>query len=119
MPKEQVLRVFVSSPSDVAGERARVKLVADGAAALNQLKAGPFDLILSDLKMPTLDGPGLYAALSRDHPSMTGKIAFLTGDTLSQRQGEFLAETGAACLEKPFTPDDVRRFVGHLLKQSY
>ena len=29
MPKEQVLRVFVSSPSDVAGERARVKLVAD------------------------------------------------------------------------------------------
>jgi signal transduction histidine kinase/CheY-like chemotaxis protein len=94
----------------------RVEIVAHGAAALNQLKAGPFDLILSDLKMPVLDGPGLYAALSRDHPSMMGRIAFLTGDTLSQRQGEFLAETGAACLEKPFTPDEVRRFVGHLLQ---
>jgi two-component system NtrC family sensor kinase len=96
----------------------RVEMVAQGEAALNQLKAGPFDLILSDLKMPVLDGPGLYAALASDHPAMTGKIAFLTGDTLSQRQGEFLAETGAACLEKPFTPDDVRRFVGHLLEHS-
>ncbi|MGH6942532.1 hybrid sensor histidine kinase/response regulator [Hypericibacter sp.] len=97
----------------------RVEMVSQGAAALNQLKAGPFDLILSDLKMPVLDGPGLYAALQRDYPAMTGKIAFLTGDTLSQRQGEFLAETGAACLEKPFTPDDVRRFVGHLLQQAH
>ncbi|QEX18773.1 hypothetical protein FRZ44_40840 [Hypericibacter terrae] len=96
----------------------RVEMVSQGEAALNQLKAGPFDLILSDLKMPVLDGPGLYAALRRDHPAMAGKIAFLTGDTLSQHQGEFLAETGAACLEKPFTPDDVRRFVGHLLQQA-
>jgi two-component system NtrC family sensor kinase len=96
----------------------RVEMVAQGRAALNQLKAGPFDLILSDLKMPELDGPGLYAALARDYPAMTGKIAFLTGDTLSQRQGEFLAETGAACLEKPFTPEDVRRFVGHLLRST-
>lgn len=97
----------------------RVEMVSQGEAALNQLKAGPFDLILSDLKMPVLDGPGLYAALLRDYPAMTEKIAFLTGDTLSQRQGEFLAETGAACLEKPFTPDDVRRFVGHLLQQAH
>jgi two-component system NtrC family sensor kinase len=96
----------------------RVEIVGQGEAALNQLKAGPFDLILSDLKMPVLDGPGLYAVLGRDYPAMTGRIAFLTGDTLSQRQGEFLAETGAACLEKPFTPEDVRRFVGHLLEQA-
>ncbi|HWA44519.1 MAG TPA: ATP-binding protein [Hypericibacter adhaerens] len=96
----------------------RVEIVAQGEAALNQLKTRPFDLILSDLKMPVLDGPGLYAALARDHPSMVAKIAFMTGDTLSQRQGEFLAETGAACLEKPFTPEDVRRFVGHLLQPA-
>jgi two-component system, chemotaxis family, chemotaxis protein CheY len=41
----------------------KVVSVADGQAALEELKKSPFDLLLTDLEMPNLDGFGLVAAI--------------------------------------------------------
>jgi PAS domain S-box-containing protein len=98
-----------------AGHSAEV--ASNGQQALDRLAAGGFDIILSDLRMPVLDGPGLYAALRERFPAMASRIAFITGDTLSARLGKFLADTGVLCLEKPFTPDDVRLLISQVLEQ--
>ncbi|MBI1958577.1 MAG: hypothetical protein HYS36_05035, partial [Candidatus Rokubacteria bacterium] len=58
--------------------------------------------ILSDIKMPELDGPGLYRELERRHPDLASRVIFLTGDRLAPGTAEFLGRTGAPVLTKPF-----------------
>ncbi|MBI4013345.1 MAG: response regulator, partial [Candidatus Rokubacteria bacterium] len=60
-----------------------VETAASGAIALEKLRARVYDLVLSDLRMPGLDGPGLYREVERRHPRLARRFVFLTGDTLS------------------------------------
>jgi PAS domain S-box-containing protein len=92
----------------------RVEAVGNGREALDRLAAAAFDLVLSDLRMPVLDGPSLHAELRARYPAMRDRIAFITGDTLSPRLRKFLADTGAPCLEKPFTATEVQALVNRM-----
>jgi PAS domain S-box-containing protein len=93
-----------------------VETVSNGEAALGKLTAGGYDLILSDIRMPELDGPGLYWEIERRDPHMLQRMIFLTGDTLSPATREFLEKTGVPCLSKPFALSDVREIVQHVLQ---
>ena len=92
-----------------------ISIAGSGAAALDLLDHGEFDVILCDLRMPDVDGRGLHAALRRRQPALVSRMAFVTGDTFGNRAAEFLAETGLPCLEKPFMPDEVRRVVNSIM----
>lgn len=96
----------------------RVDLAANGRLALAQLAARPYDAVLSDLRMPELDGPGLYREAVRRYPRLRGRVLFLTGDTLTPEVQTFLAEVGAPCLTKPFTSAAVRQALAELLQQA-
>src|SRR5262249_42938214 len=92
----------------------KIEVAADGQQGLQQALATSYDLILSDMRMPLLDGPGFYQALQRERPEMLVRFAFITGDTLSPEIRSFLSRTGAPCLEKPFLPSDVLRLLSRL-----
>jgi PAS domain S-box-containing protein len=47
-----------------------VETVGDGVEALQSIAAGPFDLVLTDVVMPNMDGHELYQAIRRDHPQL-------------------------------------------------
>ena len=96
----------------------RVDVAPNGLVALEKLRAGPYDLVLSDLKMPELDGPRLYEALARDHPHLLRRVVFLTGDALSSEITEFLERVGAPYLYKPFTLEEIRRVLHRALSVS-
>jgi CheY-like chemotaxis protein len=83
--------------------------------ALEKLGAGGHDLVISDLRMPELDGPGLYREIARRHPDMVPHVVFVTGDTLGPESVEFLQRTGVPTLGKPFDPGDIRRVVRQVL----
>src|SRR5713226_2498213 len=85
------------------------EIVANGGLALEKLRAGRYDLILSDVKMPELDGPQFYDQLERRHPTFLRRVAFLTGDTLSPETRAFLERTGVPTMAKPFTLEQVRQ----------
>jgi CheY-like chemotaxis protein len=87
----------------------------DGAAALDLLGRHAYDLILTDTKMPGMDGPAFYGELKRRFPSMSERLIFLTGDLLSRDKREFLEATGAPALAKPFDVQEVRRHVHRML----
>lgn len=89
----------------------RIETAANGAEALARIADAPVDLIISDLIMPVLDGPGLYQTLCRTHDQLSLRIIFVTGDTLSASAQDFLAAAARPVIEKPFMPDDVRRTV--------
>ena len=94
----------------------RVDTADNGAAALDKLRDGHYDLIISDLKMPQLDGPGLYREISRRHPEMIRRMVFVTGDTLGPDSADFLRKSAAPTFGKPFEPDDVRRVIDQVLR---
>jgi DNA-binding NtrC family response regulator len=93
-----------------------VETVGNGEAALGKLALGRYELILSDIRMPELDGPSLYRELERRDPRLLRRMIFLTGDTLSPGTREFLENTGAPCLSKPFALSDVREIVQRVLQ---
>jgi PAS domain S-box-containing protein len=97
------------------GEGHETDVAADGRQALDRILAGDYDLILSDLRMPALDGPGLHRALAERRPEMVERLAFITGDSLSAEAQAFLAQSSAPYLEKPFLPEDVTRLVSRLV----
>ncbi|MFQ5899412.1 MAG: response regulator, partial [Candidatus Methylomirabilia bacterium] len=94
----------------------QVDTAADGAMALDKLRERAYDVIVGDIRMPTLDGPGLYRELERCHPELSRRIIFITGDELGPETREFLDTTGAPKLGKPFDQEDLRRAVERVLR---
>jgi PAS domain S-box-containing protein len=97
------------------GDGHEVATAASGREALDWLSGREVDLIISDLRMPDMDGPGLYRALAERRPELLTRLVFITGDTLAADITGFLSETGANVIEKPLDPPDVSRTVQALL----
>jgi PAS domain S-box-containing protein len=95
-----------------------IDIAANGLIALEKLRKKPFDAIISDLRMPVLDGPGLYDALLRELPSYLNRIIFVTGDTLSTHVHDFLSKHTVPLVEKPYRLKDIRRALSDLLKNA-
>jgi signal transduction histidine kinase/CheY-like chemotaxis protein len=85
-----------------------IVLASSGREALARLESEPVDLILSDLRMPDLDGPGLHRELAALAPALARRVVFVTGDVLTPETDRFLGETGLPVLEKPLDPYDLR-----------
>ena len=58
-----------------------VDIAANGRLALMKLQERSYDLILSDLRMPELDGPGLYRALETRYPQLCQRFIFPSRET--------------------------------------
>ncbi len=103
--------------SEMAGQLGFDIVVAEsGQAAKARLERGDFSpaAILCDIHMPGGDGPSFYGWLETAHPELTNRIAFVTGDMLGPAAGRFLARSGCPVIEKPFTPQDIRRIIRSL-----
>jgi signal transduction histidine kinase/ActR/RegA family two-component response regulator len=94
-----------------------VNTASNGRLALEKIEERGYDLILCDLRMPELDGPGLYRELEQRAPDLLKRIIFLTGDTLSSETSLFLKSADTPYLSKPFRAADVRRVVQQRLQE--
>ena len=116
--------LVVDDEADVAGvlvdflqaEGYELDTALNGAEALKKLEQRPFDVVLTDTKMPVLDGQGFFAALELRYPELRRRVAFVTGDVLQPDKRAFLQRTGVPILEKPFELDQIRRVVRQLLQ---
>lgn len=95
-----------------------VEIAPNGLVALQKLERLACDAILCDLKMPELDGPGFFQQITRRHPRLVSRIAFLTGDALSPESHEFIDLTGAPCLTKPFSLGEVYDVIRGLTRET-
>ena len=79
-----------------------VRVGAHGLAGLALLAEDPdVHVILCDLDMPELDGPGFYEALADAHPGLRERVVFCTGGATSTEIEAFLDSTGRPRLHKP------------------
>lgn len=94
----------------------RVDAVSSGDEALARALAWNYDLVITDLQMPGLDGVELYERLRVLKPSLRWLI--LTGDTMGERSSGFLQRTGAPVLHKPFTHDQLIESIAASLQRD-
>jgi two-component system NtrC family sensor kinase len=98
----------------LAGARHHVECACSGREALALLAARHYDVILTDIRMPDLDGRALYQEIEARWPAKVARVVFVTGDTLASALRDFVAESGRPVIEKPFLPGEVRRVVAEL-----
>jgi CheY-like chemotaxis protein/anti-sigma regulatory factor (Ser/Thr protein kinase) len=92
-----------------------VSTAANGHEGLAALAERAYEVILCDMRMPDLDGPGFYRELEQRYPHLLSRIIFLTGDVLSPEAQAFFDQVDHARLEKPFRAQEVRRVIQQVL----
>ena len=108
------VRAFVRRALELDGHA--VTAVEDGAIALEVLdddEAG-FDLLVSDIKMPIMDGIALALNVARDRPDLP--ILLMTGYADQRERAHGLDQIVRDVVSKPFTLADIRRAVGAALR---
>ena len=126
LPVEQRRILVVEDEATVANlvadvlrdEGHEVVSLLDSMAALGRLTEEDFDLVICDLKMPKLDGRGLYEEALRRGRISRERVLFITGDTLRPRTMEFVERGGLPYLAKPFLVEELTQMVRSVLSRS-
>jgi two-component system NtrC family sensor kinase len=95
----------------------------DGVGALDALSRArkgnePFELMISDVKMPRMSGIRLYERVSQENDELAKHTLFVTGDTMSSGTREFLRNVGLPYLTKPFKIEELRQAVARALREA-
>ena len=88
-----------------------IETALDGEIALRRLREQRFDLIVSDWKMPGVNGQQLYQRLLETDPEAARRVVFMTGDVLSEKTEKYLNDHGKTYLTKPFSLADFHRAI--------
>ena len=125
-PCQQAGRIFVVDDDPVSLRNLRrilekaghkVYTYSNPLRALTRLEQESCDLLITDLKMPYMNGLDLFNRVQRAHPSLEGIIitgyASLEGAVEATKEGVF------HYLAKPFDPDQLRDLVGQALEQKF
>ena len=89
----------------------QVDVAVNGEIALDMWRKKDYDLCISDIRTPRMNGIELYRQLKDENPVAVHRFIFTTGDTLSDNVKAFLEENGRPFLPKPFAPENLRAIV--------
>jgi two-component system NtrC family sensor kinase len=125
-PAPQARLLVVDDEADLAalmrdmleGAGYDVATAESGAIALELLDTARFDAIVSDLRMPDMDGAALWREICAHHAALAGRLLFVTGDTLSPAAAEFFGRTGCEGLDKPFSKAELLAKVAAVLQRG-
>jgi two-component system, cell cycle response regulator CpdR len=108
---EDSLRSFVARALRLDGHETME--AADGAEGLERLSEGEFDLLLSDIRMPVMDGIELAHQAADRFPGL--KILLMTGYAEQREWADDLAVKIVDVVSKPFSLPDIRLAVAQAL----
>jgi len=92
-----------------------VEEAADGVVALEKLDAGPFDLVISDLRMPRMDGFELLKQVRERGPSAP-RMIMITAHGSERHAVEAIKGGAYDYFRKPFEMDEMNAVVGRALE---
>ena len=86
----------------------------NGTAAIQLFEAQPYDLVVSDLQMPQMDGPKLYEEICKRWPAAPPGFVFITGEDEAPGYRQFLKDAKLPVVSKPFKLKEFRELLGTL-----
>lgn len=95
-----------------------VDVVHDGDAALSAFRRAPYDLVVSDYRMPGVNGPALYDALQTEWPAIARRFVVITGNSDQEDVAAFAARAGVLVVGKPFDVLRLNRIVREQLEDG-
>jgi CheY-like chemotaxis protein len=110
-PVQSDLRILLVDDEDLirsaltrflSSYRYEVVGVPDGQKALAVAHELPFDWVISDIRMPRMNGLDFYRGMLEVDHSYSNRFIFMTGDLISTDLIVKVRETRCPCLEKPF-----------------
>ena len=110
---ENSMRMLVARAIGMDGHD--IVTAQDGAEALEILtrEGGAFDLLLTDIQMPIMDGIALALSAARDFPELT--ILLMTGFADQRERASNLSAIAHDVITKPFSVADIRTAVADAL----
>jgi CheY-like chemotaxis protein len=91
-----------------------VEVAENGRGALELLARRSFDVILSDLYMPGMDGEELYRRIERSWPHLASRVVFVTAATPDTSRVRS-AGPPIPVLTKPYTVDRLRQVIAEVI----
>ncbi len=98
---EEIVRI--SCRKCLIPEGYEVDVAANGAEGFRLAKENHYDLILTDLKMPDVDGMEFLMSMKETQPE--AKVIMITGYSTAEHAEEATRLGAYNYIEKPFTPD--------------
>ena len=87
----------------------RVVVVESAKAALAAMKERDMDLVLTDVRMPKIDGLELFSKIRKQHPDIP--VLLISGEPMTGDQ-QGIVESADGFLSKPFTIDELNEYMG-------
>ncbi len=110
--KENILKLFAR----ILGDGYELSTASDGGRAISLLASQPFDVVVTDLRMPGADGFEVLRAVKARAPEtevvMMTAYATVTDAVEAMKQGAY------DYLQKPFDPDDASLVVARALERK-
>ncbi len=97
----------------------QTKQAYDGEQALRLLKEEPYDMVITDLRMPKMSGINLLKVVKENYPQLP--VVIITGFSLGTSgtsgtsQHILVTEKADAFLRKPFKVEDIEKLLKNLL----
>jgi len=102
----------------LTAEGYHVDIAVNGMVARDMVGEEKYDLFLSDIRTPEMNGIEFYWYLKKEYPELTDRVIFTTGDVLSDEVKAFvIKEPDVPLLSKPFAPDELRVVVRETMQR--
>jgi two-component system NtrC family sensor kinase len=92
-----------------------VVVASSAKQALEIIDSGRFDCVVSDFRMPEMDGEHLWRQVRSRQGELATRMLFVTGDALSHNVSQFCRDSRCQHLEKPFTKQELLSKVNDVL----
>ena len=90
----------------------------DGVIALNKLRNGNFDFVVSDINMPNMNGFQLLAEIKKDEKLKHIPVLMVTAEARKEDIVLAAQQGAAGYIVKPFTKATLEEKVNHILKKA-
>lgn len=110
---DESVRSFTARALQIDGHS--VEVAEDGDIGLSMVQErGGYDLVLSDIRMPAMDGIAMAKEIAKDYPDQ--RILLMTGFAEQRERARDVSKIIVDVVQKPFTLADIRAAVSQALK---
>ena len=92
-----------------------VSMAKDGVDALNMVDTGHFDLLMTDLNMPNMNGIQFISEVRKLSHKRFTPIIILSGEAKDQRKEECISAGASGYLQKPFKQTQILKIINILM----